>query len=238
MKKTVYGFIMAVALVLASCDTPNSPGGGGTEQLPPGTGIEDSNKFYDANGWHKTNPNDMHNYITNSDYAKDGWSRDSWNINGSTTNRNGSNVDDLGYDRDGWQTGYPNNKYTGTQYNKEGYDRGGHNQYGFDKNGNNKTTGTSYDKNGFKKDGTFGNTGSPYCNDSNSPYYGLDRNGYDTEGWYGFPAVQGYNPYQYSASATPADITKNRNGTYYADNGKDIDSYDKYGWNLNDLRKH
>jgi hypothetical protein len=61
MKKTVYGFIMAAALVLGGCDTPSSPGAGGTEQLPPGTGIEDNNKFYDANGWHKTDLNDKTN---------------------------------------------------------------------------------------------------------------------------------------------------------------------------------
>jgi hypothetical protein len=224
MKKTVYGFIMAVALVLGGCETPSGPGGGGTEQLPPIVGAE---QFYDANGWHKTDPNDMHNYITNSDYGTDGWSRDGWNINGSEVNKNGSLWGDDGYNRAGWKDGEPNNKYTGTEYGKDNYNRAGYDPYGWNKEGFNISGGNA-DKNGFRQDGTYGETGSPYCSNADSPYNGLDRDGYDTEGWYRFP-IKEYDLSQYSAPAFSPNPAFNKNGQQYV-NGLGKDGYDVYGW--------
>ena len=202
-----------------------------------------------STGW-STDANDMNNYLTGTNYNREGYDKDGYNKQGydrdgfAKDGFNSQGYDVEGYDRDGYdkegfnREGYDKEGYDREGYDVEGYDREGYNKEGYDRDGYDKDgfNRDGYDKDGFNRDGydKDGFNRDGYDKDGfNRDGYdkdGFNREGYDKDGF----NREGYDKEGFNREGYDKDGF-DREG--YDKNGFDREGYDRDGWNIDGIHK-
>ena len=202
-----------------------------------------------STGW-STDANDMNNYLTGTNYNREGYDKDGYNKQGYNRDGfakdgfNSQGYDKEGYDRDGYdkegfnRDGYDKEGYDREGYNKEGYDRDGYDKEGYDRDGYDKEgfNRDGYDKEGFDRDGydKEGYDRDGYDKEGfNRDGYdkeGFDRDGYDKEGF----DREGYDKEGFNREGYDRE-GYDREG--YNKEGYDREGYDRDGWNIDGIHK-